>query len=85
MEVFVVVMSIRGWDVARLVRASDRHAAEAGSIPRCGKGFFFPKSTFSADFLKASVHSRVQSHALTSVGTSKILQSMLEFGGLWKL
>ena len=30
---------IRGWDVAQLVRASDRHAADAGSIPRCGKGF----------------------------------------------
>ena len=30
-------------------RATDRHA---GSIPRCGKGFFFlPESTFSADSL----------------------------------
>ena len=30
------------WDgeVAQLVRTSDRHAADAGSIPRCGKGFF---------------------------------------------
>ena len=28
-----------GRDVAQLVRASDRHAADAGSIPRCGKGF----------------------------------------------
>ena len=28
------------WDVAQLVRASDRHATDAGSIPRCGKGFF---------------------------------------------
>ena len=32
----------RGWDVAQLVRASDRHAADAGSIPRCGKGFSSP-------------------------------------------
>ena len=33
----------RGWGgggVAQLVRASDRHAADAGSIPRCGKGCF---------------------------------------------
>ena len=28
-----------GWDVAQLVRASDRHAADTGSIPRCGTGF----------------------------------------------
>ena len=35
-----------------LGRMSDRHAAEAGAIPRCGKGFFshfLPESTFSAD------------------------------------
>ena len=30
----------RSGDVVHLVRASDRHAAGAGSIPRCGKGFF---------------------------------------------
>ena len=29
-----------GGDVVHLVRASDRHAADAGSIPRCGKEFF---------------------------------------------
>ena len=29
-----------GGDVAQLVRASDRRAADAGSISRCGKGFF---------------------------------------------
>ena len=27
-------------------RASDRHAADAGSIPRCGKIFFFPRVNF---------------------------------------
>ena len=26
--------------MAQLVRASDRHVDDAGSIPRCGKGFF---------------------------------------------
>ena len=27
---------------------SDRHAADASSIPRCGKGLFLPESAFSA-------------------------------------
>ena len=32
----------RGWDgdIAQLVRASDHHAADAGLIPPCSKGFF---------------------------------------------
>ena len=68
-------------------RASDRHAAHAGLIPRRGQGFFFfslPELTFSADSLTMSVPPRVQPHALTSVCTLKILWSMSEFGGLWK-
>ena len=47
----VLTMCVRGkWCVSVCVcvgggcssvgRASDRHAADAGSIPRCGKGFF---------------------------------------------
>ena len=28
------------WGCSSVGRASDRHAAEAGSIPQCGKGFF---------------------------------------------
>ena len=39
-EVYAVKEELYPWDVAQLVRASDRHAADAGSIPRCGKGFF---------------------------------------------
>ena len=35
---------------------SDRHAAEAGSIPWCGKGFFSPESPFGANSLAVSVH-----------------------------
>ena len=34
------------WGCSSVDRASDRHAAEAGSIPRCGKGFFFPGVNF---------------------------------------
>ena len=38
--------------LAPLVRASHLHAADAGSIPRCGKGFFsLPESSFSVDSL----------------------------------
>ena len=29
-----------GWGCSSVGRASDRHAADAGSIPRCGKRFF---------------------------------------------
>ena len=29
-----------GWGCSSAGTASDRHTAEAGSIPRCGKGFF---------------------------------------------
>ena len=65
-----------GGDVAQLVRASDRHAADAGSIPQCGKGFFLPESTFSTDSLTCVRTFRVQSHALTSVRTLKSPQSM---------
>ena len=35
----VLMFDDRG-DVAHLVRATERHAANAGSIPQCGKGFF---------------------------------------------
>ena len=41
-----------GGDVAQLVRASDRHVADAGSILRCGKVFFFisPRVNFQCRF-----------------------------------
>ena len=52
-------------------RASDRHAADARSTARCGKGFF-SQSAFSADSLTVSIYPRVQSHAFTSVRTLKI-------------
>ena len=61
-----------GGDAAQLVRASDRHAADAGSIPRCGKGFFSQSQLSVQTLLRVSVHPRVQSHALTCVRTLKI-------------
>ena len=60
-------------DVAQLVRAWDRHADDAGSIPRCGKGFFSQSPLSVQTLLLVSVHPCVQSHALTSVRTLKIL------------
>ena len=54
-------------------RASDRHAADAGSIPRCGKGFFFSQSQLSVQtLLRVSVHPRAQSHAVASARMLKI-------------
>ena len=41
-------------DVAQLVRASDRHAADAGSTLRCGKKFFFSQSQLSVQTLLRS-------------------------------
>ena len=40
-----------GWGCSSVTRASDRHTSGAGSIPRCGKGFFSPELTISADSL----------------------------------
>ena len=77
-----VMCLMRKWDVAQLVRASDRHAADAGSIPQLRQGIFLPESTFSADSFTVSVYPHVQSHASTSVRTLKIPWSMPEFGGL---
>ena len=59
-----------------MVRASDRHAVDTGSIPWFSKGIFFPESAFSADSLSVFVHCCVQSHALTSVHMIEILWSM---------
>ena len=72
------------WGCSSVARASDRHAADAGSTARCGKEFFLQESIFSADSLTVSVHPRVKSYILTPVHALKILLSMSEFGGLWK-
>ena len=48
---------IKGGDVAQSVRSSDRHAADAGSIPQMRQEIFLPESTFSADSL-----TRVRTH-----------------------
>ena len=54
-------------DVAQLVRASDRHAADAGSIPWCGKGFFFKSQLSVQTLLRVSVHPRPCAVACTYI------------------
>ena len=41
-----VELSSEGWGCSSVSRTSDRHVADAGSIPRCGKGFFSPGVNF---------------------------------------
>ena len=50
----------RGGDVAQLVRASDRHAVDAGSISQCGKGFF-PQSHLAVQTLLRCPYTPVRS------------------------
>ena len=54
-----------GGDVAQLVRASDHHATDAGSIPLSSKGFFSQSQPSVKTLSHVPVHPRVQSHALT--------------------
>ena len=61
-----------GGDVAQFGRASDRHAADAGSIPRCGEGFF-SRSQLSVQTLLRCPYTPVRNRMhLTSVRTLKI-------------
>ena len=75
---------LKGWGWSSMDRASDRHAADEGTIPPVQQGILLPEFTFNADSLCFSIHPSVQLHALTSVRMLKILHSMSEFGGLWK-
>ena len=76
--------TLRDGDIAQLVRASDRHVADAGLIPHRGKGFISQSQLSVQTLLRVSGYSCVQSHALTSVRTLKVLWSMSELVGLWK-
>ena len=58
-----------GWGCSSAGRASDRHAAEAGSILRCGEEFFSQSQLSVQTLLRVSVQ---PSCALTYVGTFKI-------------
>ena len=60
------------WGCSSVGRASDWHTAEAGLIPRCGKGFFLPVN-FQCRLSSGDCAPHVQSHALTSACVLKIL------------
>ena len=60
-------------DVAQFVEGRTGTPAEAVSIPRCGKGFFSHSQLSVQTLLRVSARSLVQSHALTSTRTLKIL------------
>ena len=69
---------------SQLVRASDRHSADAGLIPG-GARDFLPRVTFQCRlFFSVSIRPPVQSHALTFVRMMKILQSLSDCVGLWQ-
>ena len=53
-------------------RASDRHAAESGSISRRGKNFSSLSQLSEQTLLRCPYSPRVQSHAFTSMRTLKI-------------
>ena len=57
------VRTIRGWGCSSVGRASDRHAADGDSIPRCGKGVFFP-SKLSLQTLWRCPHNAVCNRSL---------------------
>ena len=48
-----------GWECSAVGRAFDRHAADTGSIPRCGEGFFF-RSQLSVQTLLRCPHTPVR-------------------------
>ena len=58
-------------DVAQLLQRC-QHAADAGSIPRCGKGFFFQSQLSVQTLLRYLCTLHVHSHALTPVRKLKI-------------
>ena len=69
-----------GWGCSLESRASDQHTTDAGPVPWCSKvSFFFPRQLSVQTFLQCLFIPCVQSYALTSVGTFKIVQSMSEF------
>ena len=55
-SVLMPLGSIAGRGCSSVARASDRHAPDAGLIPRCGKGFFSQSQLSVKTLLRASVH-----------------------------
>ena len=62
-----------GWGCSSVGGASDRHATDTGSIPRCSKGFFYQRQLSLQTPLRCPYTPRVYLHALTFLHTLKIL------------
>ena len=65
-------LELKGGGVAQLVKRRSGKLLTQVRFPGA-QGIFLPESTFSADSLTVSVHPHVQSQALTTVRTLKIL------------
>ena len=63
----MIILLARG--CSSVGRASDRHAAEAGSIAWCGKGVFSKSQLSVQTLLRVFLHPHEQPHASTSVRT----------------
>ena len=65
LSIHVFFSPLMGWGCSSVSRASDRHAADAGSIPRCGKGFFSQSQLSAQTLLRrpyTPVHNRMHLH-----------------------
>ena len=71
-RVYACVSQHVGRGCSSVGRASNRHAAEAGSIPRGGKRFFSQSQLSMQSLLRCPYTPRVQLRALTSRRTLKI-------------
>ena len=71
------------WRCRSVGRSSDRHAAEARSVPRCGKGFFSQSQLSVQTFLQCShtpVCNRMHSHLCALERSSGPHQSSMDYG-----
>ena len=73
-----------GMGCSSVGRASDCQAADAGLIPRCGKGFSSWSQLSVKALFRCPYNPSMRSHALTSVRALKILWSMSQLSGLWQ-
>ena len=69
----ITTLICAGRGCSSVSRVSDCHAADTGFIARCSKGFFSLSQLSVQTLSCVSIHPHVQSHALTSVCTLKIV------------
>ena len=76
-------LAVTKWGCGSVGSVSDRHAADAGSIPRCGKGFFF-RSQLSLQtllrYLYTPVCNRMHLHLCARLRSRSPCQSLVDYG-----